>query len=147
MAVAGRGILHAFERFKELLHLEVNLAVSLIQCLEVSRQCVVVGTPAAKNALGLVAVRADGRLRFLRIGERLAQCQRLLNLGESLLLHQRHFSGRQTLQADAEVLLQLVFQFGEVAAAQDLGVHIAVAVQPQEHFRAQFKAALLLRAV
>ena len=73
---------------------------------------------------------ADVWLRFLRIGERLAQCQRLLNLGESLLLHQRHFSGRQTLQADAEVLLQLVFQFGEVAAAQDLGVHISVAVQP-----------------
>ena len=42
---------------------------------------------------------------------------------------------------------ELIFQLGEVGATEDLRVHIAVAVQPQEHLRAFFEAALLLRAV
>ena len=63
------------------------------------------------------------------------------------MLHKSHFAGRETLQADSEMFTELIFQLGEVGATEDLRVHIAVAVQPQEHLRAFFEAALLLRAV
>ncbi len=85
----------------------------------------------------MVGVSINNRLRL----------EHLRNSRQVVLLHKSYFAGRETLQADFEVLSQLVFQLCEVGATEDLRVHIAVAVQPQEHFRALFESALLLRAV
>ena len=82
-------------------------------------QLVVVGAAAAVLALGVVGVGADDG-RALR--------KRLLNERQGLLLHLGHVLPRQSVEAYAQVLVQLVGYGVGVARGVGTGTGVEVAV-------------------
>lgn len=99
--------------------LEVQLAVVVVQLLDVVGQLVVVGAAAAVLALGVVGIGADdGR----------ALGNRLFNARQGFALHQCHVLPRQSVKPDAQVLVQLVGYGVGVARGGGTGTGVEVAV-------------------